>query len=115
MANAAALVQASATVSAGGVSAAIDASGYTCLALLANVTALSGSQASVVFSKEGLGADGVWYTVWTSKAQGAPAQVVEAFGPGLQQGFLLFNVVRVRWALSGVNPQATFSLCVVGR
>lgn len=108
----------------------VDTSGFTTLAVDANVTVFTGGTTpSVTFFVDRLGADGIWYPVWSSGALTTTGKKSASLGPGLTGGTVTAGVgtgvgafptslttqARFGWTLAGSPTSITFSASVVGR
>lgn len=109
------LTQASAAQTASGVSANLPVAGYRELLVAANVTAVAGTTPTLAFALDNLGADGVWYTLWTSAAVTAVGQTVAHLGVGAATNVAFGATVRLRWTISGTTPSFTFSASIIGK
>jgi hypothetical protein len=89
--------------------------GISELAIDLNVSAVSGTTPTLQFILERLGADGVWYSLWTSAVITAITQVSESAGPGEQINQLITSQMRLRWVIGGTTPSFTFSGSVIGK
>ncbi len=109
------LDQASAAQTANGVSANLSVIGYRELLVAANVTAVAGTTPTLTFALDSLGADGVWYTLWTSVAVTAVGQTVAHLGVGAATNVAFGATVRLRWTIGGTTPSFTFSVSIIGK
>lgn len=82
---------------------------YQNVLLLVNLTALT---TSATFFFETLGADGVWYALYSPTALTAAGTVIQAIGLGLTTSVAFNSVCRLRWTSVGGVP--TFSASVTG-
>ncbi len=108
------LSQASSAQTASGSTAFLNVSSFRELAVDINVTAVSGTVPSCTFKVDRLGADGIWYNVWTSAAITAAGTASTSVGPGLATSASFGDVVRLTWTISGTTPSFTFSASIVG-
>jgi len=109
------LTQASAVQTTNGVSANLPVAGYRELLVEANVTAVSGTTPTLTLAVDSLGADGVWYTLWTSAAVTAVGQTVAHLGVGAATNVAFGATVRLRWTMGGTTPSFTFSVSIIGK
>jgi len=109
------LNQASAAQTASGMSAALTVAGYRELLVAANVTAVAGTTPTLTFALDSLGADGVWYTLWTSAAVTAVGQMVAHLGVGAATNVAFGATVRLRWTIGGTTPSFTFSVSIIAK
>ena len=109
------LTQASAVQTTNGVSANLPVAGYRELLVEANVTAVAGTTPTLTFALDSLGADGVWYTLWTSAAVTAMGQTVTHLGVGAATNVAFGATVRLRWTMGGTTPSFTFSVSIIGK
>lgn len=110
------LNQASAAQTASGVSAALAVRQTPTLAVDVNVTAVSGTSPTLTVFLERLGADGVWYPIWSPTVINAAGQTSTSVGPGCATAAVLTNQVRLRWVIGGsASPSVTFSASIIGR
>jgi hypothetical protein len=103
---------------AAGNSGSLSTAGVGAIEVNVNLTAFTGGTApTVTFLLDVLGADGVWYQVWTSGAQAAAAAVSQSIGQGCQTAAMLTSACRLRWTFGGTVAPATvtFSASIVGR
>jgi hypothetical protein len=106
---------------AGNTGTSFSTSGISSLAIDATVTAFTGGTApTIAFFIDRLGADGVWYRVWTEGSPlSSPGVVSENIGPG-QSGTngtsaVLTGTARFGWVFTGAPTSVTFSASVIGR
>jgi len=109
------LTQASAAQTANGMSANLPVAGFRELLVAANVTAVAGTTPTLTFALDSLGADGVWYTLWTSAAVTAVGQTVAHLGVGAATNVAFGATVRLRWTIGGTTPSFTFSASIIGK
>jgi len=109
------LAQASAAQTTNGVSANLPVAGYRELLVAANVTAVAGTTPTLTLALDSLGADGVWYTLWTSAAVTAVGQTVAHLGVGAATNVAFGATVRLRWTMGGTTPSFTFSASIIGK
>ncbi len=109
------LNQASAAQTANGVSGNLSVIGYRELLVAANVTAVAGTTPTLTLALDSLGADGVWYTLWTSTAVTAVGQTVAHLGVGAATNVAFGATVRLRWTIGGATPSFTFSVSMIGK
>jgi len=109
------LTQANAAQTVSGASANLPVAGYRELLVAANVTAVAGTTPTLTLVFDSLGADGVWYTLWTSAAVTAVGQTVAHLGVGAATNVAFGTTVRVRWTIGGTTPSFTFSLSMIGK
>lgn len=91
-------------------------------ALAVDVTLTSftgGTSPTVTFFVDRLGADGVWYRIWTSSALNSATAVSVQIGP-FPSGTGIFTAVltgtaRFGWSSTGTPTAITFSASVIGR
>lgn len=79
-----------------------------------NVSAVSGTSASLQPYLEVLGADNVWYTVWKPSAITAAGQSVAVVGPDAANSAVFAANARLRLEVSGTTPSFTLSASVNG-
>ena len=98
--------------------------GYKALAVDIDITAASSS--SIVFTLSRLGADGVWYPIWTSGSLASTGKVSASIGRGLTGGTVTAGVGQgagafpaalttqggLSWTLTGTS--VTFNASIVG-
>ena len=87
---------------------------YT-LAVDVNVSAASGTSPTLTLFLDRLGADGVWYPIWSPTAVTAVGQLSTSIGPGCVVAEVPTNNIRLRWTLGGTTPSFTFSASIIGR
>jgi len=109
------LTQASAAQTTNGVSTNLPVAGYRELLVAANVTASAGTTPTLTFALDSLGADGVWYTLWTSVAVTAVGQTIASLGVSATTNVAFGATVRLRWTIGGTTPSFTFSVSIIGK
>lgn len=86
------------------------------LALDFNITNITGSGTpTLTLFLERLGADGVWYPIYTSSAITAQGKVSTSLGYGQAAQGSFGLTVRVRWTISGTTPVFTLSASIIGK
>jgi hypothetical protein len=105
----------STTVTASGVEELAPCSFIDFLAVDVNVTAVSGTSPSLTLLLERLGADGVWYPVWSPSAITAVGALSTSVGPACLTNAVVVPTMRLRWVLGGTSPSFTFSASIHGR
>lgn len=92
---------------------------FTELGIDINITAVSGTSPTLIFTFERKGADGVYYPVWTSASLNATGQTSASLGAGMSgtNGTALsFGAVgRLRWTITGTSPSYTLSISIIGK
>ena len=107
--------RASAAATATGNSGVLPTGAANSIALDINISAVTGTTPSCTFTFDRQGADGNWYTVYTSSAQTATGNISTDIGPGCAVNHVLTGVGRLTWTISGTTPSFTFSASVVGK
>lgn len=104
-----------------GASIVFSTNQVTYIALDTTVTALTGGTSPTIqFTLDRLGADGVWYNVWTSTTVGSPATNSMDIGPGLtnaagSQHAVFTTQGRFSYIFTGTPTSITFSATLLGR
>ncbi|MCX5209814.1 hypothetical protein OG689_11010 [Kitasatospora sp. NBC_00240] len=108
----------------------VDTTKYSALAIDVSVTAFTGGTTpGVTFFLDRLGADGVWYPVWTSGSLTTTGKRSASVGDGMTGGTVTAGVgtgpgafpaalttqARFGWTLSGSPTSITFSASLVSR
>lgn len=106
---------ASAARTANGDSGALTVGIYSELAVDVNISAVSGTTPSMTLYVDRQGADGVWYTIYTSAAQTAVGTVSTSIGVGAATNSAFGDVARLRWAITGTTPSFTFTASIKGK
>ena len=88
---------------------------FTELAVDVNVSAVSGTSPTLNLYVDRLGADGIWYTIYTAAQVTAVATVSTTIGNGAVTASGFGNTVRLRWVLGGTTPSFTFSASIIGK
>ncbi len=109
------LNQASAAQTANGMSATLAVGAYRELLVTVNVSAVAGTSPTLTLALDSLGADGVWYTLWTSAAITAVGQTIASLGIEASTNTAFGASVRLRWTIGGTTPSFTFSASITGR
>lgn len=105
-------------VDSDGVTETFDVSMVQRLRLDVEVLAFDGgTDPTIMFSVDVLGADGQWYTAVNGAAIAAPSVAGFSVGPGTGNPVLLTGACRVRWTLDGTAPpdSVTFTASLIGR
>ena len=108
------LNQASAAQTASGMSATLAVGNYRELLVAVNVSAVAGTTPTLTLALDSLGADGVWYTLWTSASITAVGQTIASLGVGAATNTAFGTSVRLRWTIGGTTPSFTFSASITG-
>ncbi len=93
----------------------------TYIAMDTSVTAFTGGTGPTIqFTVDRLGADGVWYNVYTSTPVGSPATASVDLGPGFTTASGVQHAVfttqgRFSWIYTGAPTSITFSATLLGR
>ncbi len=93
----------------------LSAANTTQLILAANITAVSGTNPTLVLSLDFLGNDSVWYAFFNSPVQYSTGSLLSYIGPGLQYPVAYGSTIRLRWTLTGITPSFTFSAGLLGK
>jgi len=109
------LNQASAAQTASGMSPTLAVGAYRELLVAVNVSAVAGTSPTLTLAVDSLGADGVWYTLWTSAAMTAVGQTLASLGVEASTNTAFGASVRLRWTIGGTTPSFTFSASITGR
>lgn len=110
------LNRASAAVTANGNSSTLDVNSVSSLGVGINITATSGSSTPTIdFYLDSLGADSVWYPVWSTAIQTAIGSIFASIGKGMQHSVEFGSSIRLRWVVSGSSPSFTFSASIIGK
>jgi len=108
------LNQASAVQTASGMSATLAVGGDRELLVAVNVSAVAGTTPTLTLAVDTLGADGVWYTLWTSASITAVGQTLASLGVEAAINTAFGTSVRLRWTIGGTTPSFTFSASITG-
>lgn len=110
-------VAASQTVGASGNTGDLDNASFTGLVLFANISAISGTSPTIVFTIEGKDpVSGAYYTLLASaslNATGLTTLTVYPASPAVNNSVanaVLPRTFRVKWTVGGTGPSVTFSL-----
>lgn len=109
------LTQPSAAVTTSGNSGPLQTGPLYTLAVDVNVSAASGTSPTLTLFLDRLGADGVWYPIWSPTAVTAAGTLSTSVGPGCATAEVPTNNIRLRWVLGGTSPSFTFSASILGR
>lgn len=94
----------------------IEVGGYSELTLDFNISAISGTSASVTVTVDRYGADGVWYNIYSSGAKTATGSTSTTIGVAAETNKGFGNIARVQIAISNTTtPSATMTLSLVGK
>lgn len=85
------------------------------LALDVNLTALTGTTPTFQVFVDRLGADGVYYVIYTGASLNTPGTVTASLGVGASTNVSFGYAVRVRIAIAGTTPAATFTASLIGK
>jgi len=88
---------------------------YRELQLLVNVSAVSGTTPSMTLTLDSKGADGVYYTVYTSSAITAAGKTLAHIGVGAATNVAFGSTVRLTATISGTAPSFTMSASLIGK
>lgn len=112
------LNQASAAQTGSGSTGSLSVGAYKELSVDVNVTALTGGTSpSIVFSFQRLGADGIWYTIYTGTAITAAGAQSTTIGVGAVTNSGFGGTVRLVWTFAGtiIATSITFSASIIGK
>jgi len=109
------LNQASAAQTASGMSATLAVGAYREMLVAVNVSAVAGTSPTLTLAVDSLGADGVWYTLWTSASITAVGQTIASLGVEAPTNTAFGASVRLRWTIGGTTPSFTFSASIIGK
>ncbi|GAC1368585.1 MAG: hypothetical protein NVSMB30_05340 [Hymenobacter sp.] len=109
------LNQASAAQTTSGASASLNTASLSALAVDVNVSAVAGTSPALNLFVDRLGADAIWYPVWSSATIAAVGVTSTSIGAGLSVAAALTTAARLRWTITGTTPSFTFSASIVGR
>lgn len=104
--------QSSKAVSTSGDSGPLEVGPLTTLAADVNCTAVAGGGTATVFVDR-LGADGVWYPIWSPTAISGAGNTSTSIGPGCATAAVVTSTIRFRWVISGTS--VTFSVSLIAR
>lgn len=108
--------RASAAATADGNSGSLFVGVFDELSVDVNVSAVAGTNTpSMTLYVDRLGADGVWYPIYTSSAVTAAAVVSTSLGRGAATNATFGATARLRWVITGTTPSFTFSASIVGK
>lgn len=108
-------LRSSAAATADGDSGSLDVSAFSELGVDIDVTAITGTSPTANFYVDRMGADGVWYNVWSGAQITAAAQQSTSIGTGMTVAASIGGTSRLRWVLGGTSPSVTFSASVVAK
>ncbi len=80
-----------------------------------NVTTVAGVGSNLVFTVDRLGADDVWYPMFTSPNITAARKVSTSIGQGMTIAQSLATNIRITYVITGTTPSFTFSASLVGK
>ena len=108
------LNQASAVLTANVNSADFNVAAFKELAIVANVTALTGTNPTIQFFIDRKGVDGIYYQIWNSASINATGTASDSIGPGLNKAQSIGSTIRFRWVIGGTGgPTVTFSASLI--
>ena len=88
---------------------------YKELAIDVNISVITGTTPTYILAVDRLGADGVYYTIYTGTAITAVGVVSVSLGVGASTNVAFGNVIRVREIVGGTTPSVTRSISVLGK
>jgi hypothetical protein len=104
------------TISTSADSGPLNVQNYQELAVDINATAKTGTSPTIQFLVDRLGADGVWYNVWTSSVVSTVTTTIsQSIGAGLTLASSFGGTVRFKWVLGGTTPTWTYSVSIIGK
>ncbi len=109
------LNQPSTAQTASGNSANLSVQQLSELAVDVNVTAVAGTSPTLNLYIDRLGADGVWYNIWSGTQITAISVQSTSIGAGCITNQSFGSTIRFRWVLGGTTPSFTFSASIVGK
>lgn len=115
LATSAVYTLASTTETVSGVSANLPVGIYRELTVDVDVTALAGTSPTITPYVQRLGADGVWYPLWTGTTLSATGTVSTSIGAGLATNQSFGGTVRFGYTIAGTTPSITLSASMQGK
>lgn len=100
---------ASAHVIANGNSQYIDLLAADVVVLDVNLTGLGGTAPTLQFFFERLGADGIYYPIYTSEALNAATKLSTSIGKGMEKNIPIGQAGRLRWLFGGTGYSGTIN------
>ena len=104
----------SAAATVTGNSGSLNVTPADAIAIDIDASVVSGTTPSLTPSWERLGADGIWYPVWTGTALTAAGKSSQTIGKAWESNKFPGHAGRLVWTISGTTPSFTFSASVVG-
>lgn len=97
------------------VSANLTVGNYKELAIDVNISAITGTTPTYQILLDRLGADGIYYNIYTGTAITAIGVVSVSLGIGASTNVSFGNVIRIREVVGGGTPSFTRSMSVIGK
>jgi len=96
-------------------SANLTVGNYKELALDVNISTITGTTPTYQILVDRLGADGIYYNIYTGTAITAVGVVSINLGIGASTNVAFGNIIRIREVVGGTTPSATRSISVLGK
>ena len=96
-------------------SANLTVGNYKELALDVNISAITGTSPTYQILVDRLGADGIYYNIYTGTAVTAVGVVSISLGVGASTNVAFGNAIRIMEVVGGTTPSVTRSISVIGK
>lgn len=109
------LNQATSTITVNTNTADLAVGMYDSLAVDVNISAISGTSASLTVYIDRKGADGHYYQIYAGTGLTAIGSVSLSLGHGMTTGVDFGNTLRIRLVIAGTTPSVTYTASVIGK
>lgn len=109
--------QTSTLITASGNSGILAVGNFVELAVDVNLTGKQGTSPTIQFFIDRLGADGIYYNIWSSSSvSSTPTTVSASIGAGLASTPSFGGTIQFRWTIGGsATPGFTYSVSIIGK
>lgn len=106
---------ASTAITANTISANLSVGNYKELAIDVNISAITGTSPTYQLMVDRLGADGVWYNIYTGTSITAIGVISINVGVGASTNVSFGSTIRVNEIVGGTTPSVTRSMSIIGK
>lgn len=106
---------ASSAITSTKVSANLTVGSYKELAVDVNISAITGTTPSYQVKIDRLGADGIWYNIYSGTALTATGPQSVNLGVGASTNVSFGSTIRVQEVVTGTTPSVTRTVSIIGK
>ena len=105
----------SAAITASATSLNLSVGAFRELAVDVNISAITGTTPTYQLLIDRLGADGIWYNIYTGASITAVGVISLNLGANLSTNVSFGNTIRIREVVGGTTPSVTRSVSILGK